>query len=64
MTARKPTPNIIVDFRIPFWRMVAIMVKLSIASIPAAIILTAIYAGVVLLFTTLLSVPFAFGAGS
>jgi vacuolar-type H+-ATPase subunit I/STV1 len=43
MTARKPTQTIVVDFRIPFWRMVAIMVKLSIASIPAAIILAVIY---------------------
>ena len=46
MTARKPTQTTVVDFRIPFWRMVAIMVKLSIASIPAAIILTAIFVAV------------------
>ena len=46
MTAKKPTHTVVVDFRIPFWRMVAIMVKLSIASIPAAIILTAIYLAV------------------
>ncbi|MCP4092675.1 MAG: hypothetical protein GY747_04420 [Planctomycetes bacterium] len=53
MTARKPTQTIVVDFRIPFWRMVAIMVKLSIASIPAAIILTAIFILVHLLISSL-----------
>ncbi len=43
MTARKPTQTVVVDFRIPFWRMVAVMVKLSIASIPAALIIGALF---------------------
>jgi len=43
MPVKKPTETIVVDFRIPFWRMVAIMVKLSFAAIPAAIIFTLIF---------------------
>jgi hypothetical protein len=34
----------IADIQIPFWRMVAILVKWSFAAIPAAIIISIIYA--------------------
>jgi hypothetical protein len=46
MTAKKPSETVVVDFRIPFWRMVAIMVKLSFAAIPAAILFTVIVVAV------------------
>ena len=36
----------IVDIKMPFWSMVVFMVKASIASIPAFIILSIIFAGV------------------
>jgi len=35
----KPLPVFIVDFNIPFWSMVELMIKVAIASIPAIIIL-------------------------
>lgn len=53
MTAKKPTETVVVDFRIPFWRMVAIMVKLSFAAIPAAIIFAAIFFGIQILIASL-----------
>lgn len=33
----------IVDFDIPFWQMVLLLIKVSIAAIPAAIILAVVY---------------------
>jgi hypothetical protein len=33
----------IADIQIPFWRMVAIMIKWTLASIPAVIIITVIF---------------------
>lgn len=40
MDTRIPGQVSIVDIRMPFWSMVVFLVKLSIASIPAFIILT------------------------
>jgi hypothetical protein len=37
----------IVDFRIPFWRLVAVLVKLALAAIPASILFVIIVWGVV-----------------
>ena len=34
---------VVINIRMPFWSMVVFMVKLALASIPAAIILTIIY---------------------
>ena len=34
---------VVVDIKMPFWSMVVFMVKLALASIPAAIILAIIY---------------------
>jgi hypothetical protein len=40
----------IIDFNMPFWSMVKFMVKLSLASIPAYIILVIIFAVIFLIF--------------
>jgi hypothetical protein len=39
----EPTPVRIVAIKIPFWSMVVLMVKWSIAAIPAALILFLLY---------------------
>ena len=36
-------PVSIVDIRIPFWRLVAFFIKVAIAAIPAAIVVTLLY---------------------
>jgi hypothetical protein len=42
---REPLQNVIVvDFNIPFWSLVGLMIKVSLAAIPAMIVLTIIYA--------------------
>ena len=41
---------ILTDVRIPFWRMVLIILKWALASIPAAILMWLIFAGVMLIF--------------
>jgi hypothetical protein len=43
----EPTPVHIVAIKIPFWSMVVLMVKWSIAAIPAALILFFLYLAVV-----------------
>lgn len=43
------SPVVVTDIRMPFWSMVVFMVKWSIASIPAAIILATVFGGVILL---------------
>ncbi len=40
----EPTPIVITDLRIPFIRLVMFFVKVALAAIPAAIILTIIFA--------------------
>jgi len=42
MVDRDETRVVVTDVRIPFWSMVALLVKLSIAAIPAYLILIAI----------------------
>ena len=51
-------PVLIVDVRIPFSRLVALLIKLSLAAIPAAIILGIVYA--VLTFSFWYLSPFLF----
>lgn len=48
----------VVDIKIPFWSMVIIMVKASIAAIPAFIILTIIIAGIFAIFG-IINFPFS-----
>ena len=43
----------IVDVKMPFWSMVVFMIKLAIASIPAAIIVTIIFSIVAAMFSGL-----------
>ena len=43
------TDVVVRDIRMPFWSMVVFLVKLAIAAIPAAIIITSIVAAVVML---------------
>ena len=43
----------VVDIQMPFWSMVAFMVKAAIASIPAIIILTILFAIVTAIFTAM-----------
>jgi hypothetical protein len=56
--------NVITDIRIPFWRLVFILVKLAVAAIPAAFILIMFYmlifavvAGIVAMFGVSLPIP-------
>jgi hypothetical protein len=44
----------ITDLRIPFWRLVAFFVKASIAAIPAAIIVSIIFAALYVALASLL----------
>ncbi|HKA71570.1 MAG TPA: hypothetical protein VKE26_07175 [Xanthobacteraceae bacterium] len=37
-----PQPIVVTDIDIPFWRLVAILIKWAIAAIPAAIVVTVI----------------------
>jgi len=46
----------VIDIRIPFWRLVAFFLKAAIASIPAAIIVAAIYFLIAGVLLTLLGV--------
>ncbi len=42
---REPIQKVIVvDFKIPFWSLVGLIIKVSLAAIPAVIVLTIIYA--------------------
>lgn len=43
----------VVDIQMPFWSMVAFMVKAAIASIPAIIILSILFAIVMTIFTAM-----------
>ncbi|SDX41676.1 hypothetical protein [Thiocapsa roseopersicina] len=43
----------VVDIQMPFWSMVAFMVKAAIASIPAIIILSVLFAIVMAIFTAM-----------
>lgn len=43
----------VVDIQMPFWSMVAFMVKAAIASIPAIIILSILFAIVMAIFTAM-----------
>lgn len=43
----------VVDIQMPFWSMVAFMVKAAIASIPAIIILSILFAIVTAIFTAM-----------
>jgi hypothetical protein len=43
----------VVDIQMPFWSMVAFMVKAAIASIPAIIILSVLFAIVTAIFTAM-----------
>jgi hypothetical protein len=54
-TTAGPSPNEvrIVDVRMPFWSMVILMVKWTIAAIPALLILSAVAGLVVALFGAL-----------
>ena len=49
-----PNPVSIIDIRIPFWRLVAFFIKASIAAIPAAIVVTMIFAIVYFLLAGML----------
>jgi hypothetical protein len=46
----RPQEVSIVDIRMPFWSMVVFMVKLSLAAIPAFIILAVIYVAAIAVF--------------
>ena len=45
--AEPANPVIVVDFRVPFWRLVAFLLKLALAAIPAAILFAIIIAVIV-----------------
>jgi hypothetical protein len=47
---QRPQEVSIVDIRMPFWSMVVFMVKLSLAAIPAFIILAVIYVAAIAVF--------------
>lgn len=49
------TVTIVTDIRIPFWRLVLFLIKLSLAAIPAAIVVTLI------LFAIGTAIAFLFG---
>jgi hypothetical protein len=51
----EPNPVVVTDIEIPFWRAVLIIVKWSIAAIPAMIILAVIYSVIFALIAALLA---------
>jgi hypothetical protein len=53
-------PFVVTDIRIPFFRLVLFLVKLTLASIPAAIILVAISFLISALLAAVLGIPMDF----
>lgn len=58
MDANSRQPVVIVDFRIPFLRLVFFLVKLSLAAIPAAIILAVVSFVVTMLLAAVFGIQF------
>jgi hypothetical protein len=51
-------PIVITDIRIPFWRLVVIFVKWTLAAIPATIVIVALFMIIMFIIASVLHIPF------